>query len=105
MIQETGTVEDHFIDAFFDRTFRNQFSYGLGRLRVVRLFELSADFLLNGGSADQRVAALVVNDLSLDVHVAAENGKTRAFRCSDQVFTHSIVLFRTICLFGRFSNH
>ena len=65
------------------------FTGSSGSALLVELLELRGDFLLNGGSGDERVAGYVIDDLGVDVHIAAINAEPGTIGRPADLFTHA----------------
>src|SRR5262249_54951359 len=77
VVLEAAAVEDHGADALLLGPARDQLAHGLGSRDVAAPLRLRPQLLVEGGGGAQRAAVLVVDDLGVDVALAAEHREAR----------------------------
>lgn len=78
VIAISATIEDDGFNTGLLRPLGNQLAHQLGGLRFAFTLDLVPQVAIDGRGRGKRVAARVVNHLSVDVAQAAENVQTRA---------------------------
>src|SRR5262249_10477833 len=77
VVLEPAAVEDHGLDPLLLGPGRDQRAHGLGRGHVRAPIRLRPACLVGRGGRAGRLALLVVDDLDVDVALAAEHGQPR----------------------------
>jgi len=76
MVQVRSSVEDHFLNVYLLGSLSNASAHISGHILIKSLTRLFAKTFVQGGSGSERYASAIINNLSEDVLVRAENRQT-----------------------------
>ena len=82
-----AAIEDDGLDAGLDSALANELANQLRSAFLVHFVQLTLQGRIHGACADQGDALRIVNNLNLDVLVAAVYGQSRHFRGAADLFT------------------
>ena len=103
MIQVTATVEHDGVDALGLAALGHQLTHSTGGGLVAAV---ALDLLIQGGGGDQGVAGHVVDDLSVDVLLAAEHVQTGTLGSAEHLGTDSLMTLQTLSVgIGSFNHY
>ena len=89
MILAMTAVERHLLDPSGLSALGDYFTHGFGCLAVATVLDRASDFFVHGARRGQRFARLVVDQLHVDMFVAARNAQSRPIPGAADTLSHA----------------